>query len=280
MNIKSYCFNRLDLQIIIISKFPRRLRCDLGIIKCRVPRTPRTPHALGLLSQLCGCICSQTWAFWGAALQRHLWSSVSSTGGPQVSLRAAALCLGRKPDGATGGAPGWPCGIADQAGILSPQRRRAGQQPPASAGAGLPTAGPLSLGGRSRVSWTQPQAWRAEWSPVDAGGAEGHRLVPWDHCGLGTLCKLGRTADPPGLRPLIPRLHLATFLVSSGQTLHRPGQTRPSRAQGWGTLHGPPACPLADESILGLGVSAGPGGKRASPSGGPGSWGHQRSLRL
>lgn len=201
------------------------------------------------------------------------WGSPSvAAGSSSVSGEEAGRCRGWGS-----GVALWHCG---QAGILSPQRRRAGQQPPASAGAGLPTAGPLSLGGRSRVSWTQPQAWRAEWSPVDAGGAEGHRLVPWAHCGLGTLCKLGRTADPPGLRPLIPRLHLATFLVSSGQTLHRPGQTHPSRAQGWGTLHGPPACPLADESILGLGVSAGPGGKRASPSGGPGSWGHQRSLRL
>lgn len=56
MNIKSYCFNRLDLQIIIVSEFSRRLGYNLGIIKFPAPLTPGTPLSMCELSQMCRCL--------------------------------------------------------------------------------------------------------------------------------------------------------------------------------------------------------------------------------
>lgn len=57
MNIKSYCFNGLDLQIIIISEFPRCLGYNLGIIEFQGPLTPGTPPlSMCEFSQICRCL--------------------------------------------------------------------------------------------------------------------------------------------------------------------------------------------------------------------------------
>lgn len=101
MNIKSYCFNRLDLQIIIISEFPRCLEVHLRIIRGGILAAPVVLPRGGRVFEDEGCVpgpasalsLQRTWTLVVRPSTRAALGGMAPTspppGGHSMSLRVA-----------------------------------------------------------------------------------------------------------------------------------------------------------------------------------------------
>lgn len=94
MNIKSYCFNRLDLQIIVIAKVPRCLGSNLRIFRRWDPLPTENPSPPVLVLTERWASLSPVLAFPGGAVGRRLtrwWSRRFSCCPSSVAGRCCAV---------------------------------------------------------------------------------------------------------------------------------------------------------------------------------------------